>query len=328
MARRIRFGGRPTFIGAILGPSWEYLWRSWSHLGPSWGHLGPSWGHGHLGAILGLSWAILGSTWPSWGAILGDLEDVPSVLGGHGRFVGDVSQGLGGPVGPKNQGPNPPRGSGGGFGVTRGEEKGGINQLTEGWRSMWICGSVYESIYRTVGERLKLNASQPDGPSQGGAGGYIYTWTHMYTDIRVDVYMYTHIYMHLYMYTYIHIYLQIHIYIYMLHIYTQSCTHIRTVWTRVGHFGALFGYFLDTVWTLFGDASDMFRTPFGHFSDTGWALVGHFSDELQTLSDMFRTCSGHFWEFSDTYRTCLGRFSDTSGTLFGHFADMSFHVFH
>jgi hypothetical protein len=97
-------------LGAILGLSWEHLWPSLGHIGPSWGHVA------HLGAILGylgVNLAILGchlsgfegcptrfggfwgSTWPSWGAILADLEDLPRVLGGSGRFLRDVSHGLG-----------------------------------------------------------------------------------------------------------------------------------------------------------------------------------------------------------------------------------------
>jgi hypothetical protein len=55
--------------------------------------------------------------------------------------------------------------------VTRGEEKGGNSQLTEGWRSRWICGSVDKGLYMIVGKRSKLDPPQPDGPWQAGAGG-------------------------------------------------------------------------------------------------------------------------------------------------------------
>jgi hypothetical protein len=82
---------------------------------------------------------------------------------------------LGGPVGRESLIIWAPRGSDAGFGVRRGEEKGGNSQVTEGWRSMWICVSVYKDIYRIVGKRSKLYAPQPDGPS-GGAGGYLYLY--------------------------------------------------------------------------------------------------------------------------------------------------------
>jgi hypothetical protein len=95
-----------TILGtslAILGSSWAILESCW----PYWGYLGPSWGQlGHLGVPSWWIWrmshafcGVLGSTSPSWGAILADLEDLPCVLGGSGRFLRDVSHGLWGPVG-------------------------------------------------------------------------------------------------------------------------------------------------------------------------------------------------------------------------------------
>jgi hypothetical protein len=100
-------------IEAILGQSWEHIWPdSWGRVGHLWailGHLGVNLailgchfsGFGGCPTRFGGSW---GSTWPSWGAILADLEDVPRVLGGSGRFLRDVPSGLGGPVGRKNKG--------------------------------------------------------------------------------------------------------------------------------------------------------------------------------------------------------------------------------
>jgi hypothetical protein len=71
---------------------------------------------------------------------------------------------------------------------------------------------------------VRSYASQPGGPSQGGAGGYnIYTYIHiyLYTHTHICMYMYTcvyaciHLYHVTYMYTdtYKHIYIYIYIYI-------------------------------------------------------------------------------------------------------------------
>jgi hypothetical protein len=55
----------------------------------------------------------------------------------------------------------------------QGGRKGANSQVTEDWRSTWICGSVDKKDMRTVGKRSKLYPSQPDGPWQAGAGGLI-----------------------------------------------------------------------------------------------------------------------------------------------------------
>jgi hypothetical protein len=67
-----------------------------------------------------------------------------------------------------------PRGSDEGFGVPRGGREGGNsnNQATEGWRSMWICGSVYKGIYRTVGKRSKLYRHSLMAPGKQGPADF------------------------------------------------------------------------------------------------------------------------------------------------------------
>jgi hypothetical protein len=100
------------------------------------------------------------------------LRDVPRGLRGPGRFLRDVPRGLGGRVGQERESTRAEDGSGDASWATRGEEKGGNSQVTEGWRSIWICGSVYKGIYRTLGKRSKLYLSQPGGPWRAGSGGY------------------------------------------------------------------------------------------------------------------------------------------------------------
>jgi hypothetical protein len=169
-------GGHLGPCWAVLGPSWAMLGCLRAILGPSWGHLGPYWGHigsncGHLGVILShpgvmgallwLFWAIFGPTWPSGGTILVELEDVPCVLEGpggqlghlgvpswpiwrtshafwgSGRFLRDVSHGLGGSCGPKNKATRALRGSGSGFGGPW-----GMGETRQENIRLMICGIV------------------------------------------------------------------------------------------------------------------------------------------------------------------------------------------
>jgi hypothetical protein len=120
-------------------------------------------------------WGPRGSTWPSWGAILAELEDVPCVLGGSGRFLMDVSHGLGDPVGRESLGIRARAGSGIGFGGPAGRGKPDKRTEGSGSAGMWIGGQgdVQDSEEKTVLYSL-------GGPWQAGAGGYMYIYIYVY----------------------------------------------------------------------------------------------------------------------------------------------------
>jgi hypothetical protein len=92
------------------------------------------------------------------------LRDVPRGLRGPGRFLRDVPRGLGGRVGQERESTRAEDGSGDASWATRGEEKGGNSQVTEGWRSIWICGSVdlrHIQDFRQEVETLSFTAWWP-----------------------------------------------------------------------------------------------------------------------------------------------------------------------
>jgi hypothetical protein len=112
---------------AVFGPSWGHLravlgcFRAF--FGASWGQLGPSWAGlrailGHLGvnfAIFGYHLGGFGGRHTRFGGSWPVSESCPTRFGGPGRFLKDVSHGLGGPVGRQSKATRARRGFEGGF---------------------------------------------------------------------------------------------------------------------------------------------------------------------------------------------------------------------
>jgi hypothetical protein len=120
------------YLGAILGPSWGYIGSSCVHLGHLrvilgclgvffevyWGQLGPSWADlrailGHLGvnlAILRCHLGGFGGCHTRFGGSWLVSEGCPARFEGPGRFLRDVSRGLGGPAGRGIKATRAPRG--------------------------------------------------------------------------------------------------------------------------------------------------------------------------------------------------------------------------